>query len=127
MKVLMTKNSVITILLLILLLITHQSFADENEQATSNLDNFTYPTHACQNKPLKPKKPGKVSLYANTETYGREISKYNINVATYNKEIKIYKNCINEYIQRGNQDIKIIRKQLNTALKEARRKNFDIK
>lgn len=118
MKALIVKNS----LLLALLLIIHQTSADENIESNSNLENFTYPTHTCNKKPLKPKKPGKLSSQEDVETYNNVISKYNINVANYNKEIKTYKTCINEYIQRGNQDINTIRQQLNFSLEEARKR-----
>jgi len=50
------------------------------------------------------------------------IAEYNIKVSTYNKKIKIYKLCINQYIKNGNHDINFIRQHLNKALKEARTK-----
>ena len=108
-------------LLLTIVLFTIQSCASETKKTPSTSINFTsYPKHACNNKPLKPKKPSKVSSNKNVETYSFEISKYNLSVETYNREIKNYKICINQYIKKGNQDINVIRKQLNTALKEAR-------
>lgn len=110
-------------LLLIIALVTIQSCASEIKKPTPPPINFTsYPNHTCDRKPLKPKKPDKISSYKKVETYNFEISKYNLNVETYNREIKNYKTCINQYIKKGNQDINIIRKQLNKALKEARAK-----
>ena len=124
MKVLITKNSVMTVLLLVPVFLSYQSVAAEAEavQSNSNLDNFTYPKHTCNNKPSKPITPVKFSSTIGIETYNLETSKYNINVANYNKEIKIYKTCINKYIKNGNQDINTIRQQLNFSLKEARKR-----
>ena len=108
-------------LLLTIVLITLQSCASETKKPTPTSLNFaSYPNHSCNSKPLKPKKPGKVSSFENVETYNLEVSKYNLNVETYNKEIKTYKSCINQYIKKGNKDINTIRKHLNSALKEAR-------
>lgn len=116
-------NYLKTGLLLTIILITVQSCASEIKKTTSAHINFTsYPSHSCNFKPAIPIKPGKLSSFNNVETYNLEISKYNLNVETYNREIKNYKTCINLYIKKGNQDINIIRKQLNKALKEARKK-----
>ena len=114
------KNSLITTLSLVLLLLTHQSLATESEPSNSNINNFTYPSHTCDSKPIKPIKPKKFTSPNNIDKYNNEISKYNINVATYNKKIKTYKSCINQYIKNGNNDIDTVRKKLNSALKEAR-------
>lgn len=122
MKELKVKKSLITTLCLVLFLLTQQSLAEETEQTNSNIDNFTYPNHTCNNKPIKPVKPAKFASSEDVEIYNNEISKYNIDVATYNKKIKSYKSCINQYIKNGNHDINTIRKQLNSALKEARKK-----
>ena len=107
MKQLMIKLSLIFTLSFSLL--SQHCFATE-----SNLDDFKYPSHSCGEKIKKPKKPEKSAAY-------EDIDEYNINVATYNKEINIYKSCINRYINNGNHDINIIRKRLNSALKEARK------
>ena len=110
-------------LLLTIVLITAQSCASEIKKPTSTPVNFTsYPNHTCKNKPAIPKKPGRASSFENVETYNLEISKYNLKVETYNRGIKSYKTCINQYIKKGNQDINVIREQLNKALKEAREK-----
>ncbi|MDH5395230.1 MAG: hypothetical protein OEW97_03075 [Gammaproteobacteria bacterium] len=66
----------------------------------------------------------KMSSYKNSEEYYLEVSKYNIKVQDYNSEIKRYKSCINQYIHNGNNDIGTIRKQLNSALKEARQNKY---
>lgn len=113
---LIIKNS----LMLALLMLSYQILADEDIQAESNIENFTYPAHSCNSKPLKPQKPKQFNPENDVEKYNNEISRYNINVATYNKKIKQYKLCINQYIKKGNEDINTIRKQLNSALKEAR-------
>jgi len=109
----MTKYSLIISLLFIIM--TTQSLADE-----SNLENFSYPSHTCGEKIKKPKKPARLATYENVEAYNAAIVEYNIEVANYNKETKFYKTCINQYIKNGNNDINIIRKQLNNALKKAR-------
>ena len=109
----MTKINLI--LSLSLTLIALPVFSSE-----SNLDNFNYPSHNCGPKVKKPKKPKRLTVNEDIDKYNSAIVKYNINVATYNKEIKSYKSCINRYINNGNNDINIIRKTLNSALKEAR-------
>ena len=101
MKELKVKESFITTLCLMFLLLPHQSLADKKEQTNSNIDNFTYPNHTCNNKPIKPVKPAKFASSEDVETYNNEISKYNIDVATYNKNIKSYKSCINKYIKKS--------------------------
>jgi len=113
---------IINSLILALLLLTHQSFADDDEQSGSNIENFSYPAHTCNRKPEKPKKPGKFSPENDVAEYNNDISRYNIDVASYNENLKSYKACINQYIKNGNQDINTIREQLNSALKEARAK-----
>ena len=113
MKQLMIKLSLIFTLSFSLL--SQHCFATE-----SNLDDFKYPSHSCGEKIKKPKKPEKSAAYEDIDEYNSAIVEYNINVATYNKEINIYKSCINRYINNGNHDINIIRKTLNSALKEAR-------
>lgn len=106
-----------TSLIPLLILISHSSFASE-----SNLINFSYPDHTCDSKPTKPLHPPKLSTIKDVDTYNHTIAEYNVQVAEYNKLIKNYKSCINQYIKNGNQDITIIRKKLNSALKEARSK-----
>ncbi len=114
MQRMMTKFSLL--LSLLFLLISFQCFSNE-----SNLDSFEYPSHECGNKVKKPEKPARLASFKNIDEYNSAIVEYNINVAAYNKEIKTYKSCINQYINNGNHDINIIRKKLNTALKEARK------
>lgn len=111
----MTKMNLI--ISLSFLIIPLSSFAND-----SNLEDFTYPTHECGNKTKKPKKPARVISYEDTQDYNTAVVEYNLEVAGYNKTIKTYKACINQYIQNGNHDINIIRKELNEALKEARAK-----
>lgn len=88
----------------------------------SNLNNFTYPAHRCGKKIKKPTKVAHFKTFEDIQDYNSAVVKYNIEVATYNKEIKTYKSCINKYIENGNNDIKIIKESLNSALKEARSK-----
>lgn len=109
----MTKHYLI--ISLSLSLIPLHSFANE-----SNLENFTYPSHECGKKSTKPKQPARHKQI--NENDDNPIVEYNLKVATYNKNIKTYKSCINQYIQNGNHDINIIRNELNEALKEARSK-----
>lgn len=113
MQRIMTRFSLI--LSLSFSLISQQCFATE-----SNLDNFNYPSHNCGTKVKKPNKPKRLTSNEDIDKYNSAIVEYNIKVAAYNKEIKIYKLCINRYINNGNHDINIIRKTLNSALKEAR-------
>lgn len=115
----MNKQVVKTCLLLTPLLFSQQSFAEEIT-ASSNIQNFSYPTHKCNNKPERPEKPESFSAKDDVEKYNNQIAKYNVRVSEYNESIKKYKACINQYIKNGNNDIKIIREQLNAALKEAR-------
>jgi len=110
----MTKFSLI--ISLSFSLVSLQCFANE-----SNLDGFNYPSHNCGHKAKKPKKPARLTSFEDVDKYNSAIVEYNINVTAYNKEIKSYKSCINQYINNGNHDINIIRKILNTALKEARK------
>ena len=116
----MTKFNIILILSLSIAL---SSYADETSQSKeSNLNNFNYPSHQCGEKIRKPKKVARFKSFENIDDYNSAVVEYNIAVATYNKEIKIYKTCINQYIKNGNNDIKVIKKALSTALKEARAK-----
>ena len=115
------KNKLKTLLFFIITFSTYHNFSTAADLGVeSNIANFSYPQHPCKQKPLKPVKPRKMSSYKNTEEYYLEVSKYNIKVQDYNNEIKRYKSCINQYIHNGNNDIGTIRKQLNSALKEAR-------
>ena len=111
---------IINSLLLASLSFVPQALANENIQPESNIKNFSYPSHNCKSKPIRPEKPRKFSSGNNVEKYNNEISKYNISVSDYNNAIKQYKSCINKYIKNGNNDIQTIRNQLNSALKEAR-------
>ncbi|MFK5913280.1 MAG: hypothetical protein QM484_02820 [Woeseiaceae bacterium] len=95
-------------------------FADES--GYSNLDDFEYPSHDCGDKTSKPDKPKRIKHYDNISDYNNAIIEYNIDVTHYNDEVKVYKSCINLYIKNGNNDLKIIRHQLNKALKEAIKK-----
>ncbi len=108
-------------LLFPLLLIPLQILAtDEAVTSHSNLTDFSYPNHNCNNKPAKPVKPERLKSFADIDTYNSDIAEYNIEVTTYNQKIKLYKSCINKYIKNGNHDINTIRIKLNAALKEAR-------
>ena len=115
------KKLILSSLLLISLVFSQQSLADEI-QPGSNIKNFSYPDHNCKSKPTRPEKPKRFSLQDDVEKYNKEIAKYNLNVSDYNDAIKKYKTCINQYIKNGNNDIQTIRNQLNSALKEARNK-----
>lgn len=61
-----------------------------------------------------------MTSYEDVDDYNTAVVEYNLEVADYNKTIKTYKLYIDQYIQNGNHDINIIRKELNKALKEAR-------
>ena len=112
------------ILIITLSLIINSTFlADEKFSATgSNLTNFSYPHHTCGEKIKKPKKVAAFKSFEDIDEYNSAVVEYNIEVAEYNKEIKKYKSCVNQYIKNGNHDIYIIKKSLNSALKEARAK-----
>ena len=110
-----------TCLLISLAITSTQVFAEKKKETTgSNLTNFTYPTHSCGSNPSKPAKIPGLASFIDVDAYNIAIAQYNVQVAIYNKNIKPYKKCINSYINSGNADIEVIKKQLNSALKEAR-------
>ena len=111
---------IINSLLLTAFFFSQQSIAEDDIQAASNINDFSYPSHNCNNKPVKPVKPEEFNASEDVEAYNNMVSEYNVQVSSYNKKIKTYKACINQYIKNGNNDIQTIRKQLNAALKEAR-------
>lgn len=108
------------------LLSSSLSFAEETTASSSNLENFSYPSHHCGSKPTPPEKvPGLLSTAVSSvdvDAHNALVAQYNIRVLAYNKQIKSYKKCINDYIKNGNNDMAIIRNQLDAALKEARAK-----
>lgn len=104
------------IIISLFFIVSYKSSAND-----SNLDDFMYPSHDCDKKTIKPKKPTKPSTYQSIEKYDSAVANYNIDVIKYNKDIKKYKLCINQYIKNGNHDMNHIRKKLNSALKDARR------
>ena len=111
----MTK---IILIITLSLSITSSLLADEN----SNLIDFSYPSHDCGEKIKKPKKVAQYKSLEDIDDYNSAVVEYNIEVSKYNKDIKEYKSCINQYIKNGNHDISIIKKSLNTELKDARAK-----
>ena len=102
--------------------VLHATEQNKIQSSDSNLINFSYPTHLCGKKPVKPQQPGKRVSFDSIDDYNIAIADYNLHVASYNTTIKSYKSCINLYIKNGNHDINVIRKNLNQALKEARTK-----
>lgn len=115
------KNKLVILILFVITSASYHNLSTAADfSAESNIVNFSYPPHPCKQKPTRPAKPMKMSSYKNSAEYYSEVSKYNIKVQDYNSEIKRYKSCINQYINNGNNDIRTIRQQLNSALKEAR-------
>lgn len=121
----MQKHSYKFSLVLMLVFMSSSVFADdEKEDATnSNLTSFSYPTHTCGSKPSAPGKPPALISSIDVDAHNILVAQYNVRVAIYNKSIKTYKACINDFIKNGNIDMDIIRKQLDAALKEARKNN----
>ncbi len=78
----------------------------------SNLGYGGYPDHSCF-KPSKPLKP-----YSLDSQW--EIDSYNSEVEAYNSEMSRYINCINDYVENGNNDIKRIREAVSSAIDEAK-------
>lgn len=87
----------------------------------SNPQQFVYPAHQCGNKPGKPSQPPVIASNVSVDAYNAAVAQYNVRVAMYNSSIKNYNNCINAYIQSGNNDIEVIRKQLTAALEQAKK------
>ena len=119
-----SKHQLQTCFVSCIFLISSLSFAEEINTSSSNLSDFSYPSHQCSNKPTPPEKiPGLLSTAVSSvdvDAHNALVAQYNIRVLAYNKKIKSYKKCINDFIKKGNNDMAIIRKQLDAALKEAR-------
>ena len=78
----------------------------------SNLGMFGYPQHNCSPPYSKPYKP-----YSFDSQW--EVDNYNAEVEAYNYEIGIYFDCINEYLEAANNDIKRISERMDEAIDEA--------
>ncbi len=79
----------------------------------SNLAIFGYADHSC-NKPSKPYKP--YQFYSEFE-----IDNYNLSVRRYNSELDSYIDCIKEYIENSENDMRRIREKIQEAINEAQR------
>ncbi len=81
----------------------------------SNLGLSGYPEHSCGLKPMEP----------TYETYPRdlqwEIEINDMQMDGYDALLSIYIDCINEYVNNANNDIKRIREAISAASDEARR------
>jgi hypothetical protein len=77
----------------------------------SNLGYSGYPSHSCT-KPMKPFKP-----YSFNSQW--EIDSYNSGVNLYNMQLRQYSNCIQEYLENANNDIKRIKEKSQDAINEA--------
>ncbi len=77
------------------------------------LNAFYYPSHSCY-KPSKPYKP--FSFSSNWE-----VDSYNSKVRTYNLELQTYIDCIEEYVEEANSDIKKIQREQQEAIDDANR------
>lgn len=77
----------------------------------SNLGFGGYPDHSCY-KPSKPFKP-----YSFDSQW--EVDIYNQKVDSYNSELGIYLDCINEYVDNAGNDIERIKEAVSNAISEA--------
>lgn len=77
----------------------------------SNFGYGGYPDHSC-NKPTKPIEPAFLDDHW-------EVDRYNWEVETYNNKLILYLNCIDEYVENANNDIKRIREAISSAIDEA--------
>ena len=77
----------------------------------SNLGYGGYPSHSCI-KPVTPFKP-----YSFNNKW--EIDLYNSQVDLYNMQFRQYLNCIKEYLENANNDIKRIQEKSQDAIDEA--------
>ena len=77
----------------------------------SNLGFLGYEEHSCT-KPTPPYKPFSLDNQW-------EIERYNLGVDSYNRELEIFYDCITEYIENAENDIKRIREAINEAIDTA--------
>ncbi len=75
----------------------------------SNFGSYLYPYHSCGLKPTLPVKPFSFSSQEVVEGYNQKIRKYN-------KEIKEFSNCINDYLENANLDMQRIREKSKEAV-----------
>ena len=77
----------------------------------SNLGFLGYEEHSCT-KPTPPYKPFSLDNQW-------EIERYNLGVDSYNMELEIFYDCITEYIENAENDIKRIKEAINQAIDTA--------
>ncbi|NVJ64743.1 MAG: hypothetical protein HWD84_11025 [Flavobacteriaceae bacterium] len=77
----------------------------------SNFTLGSYPKNTCYPPTSKPFKP-----YQFNNQF--EIDSYNVQVKRYNAELEDYSNCIDEYIENANNDIKRIQEAAQQAINE---------
>jgi hypothetical protein len=77
----------------------------------TNLGFGGYPSHTCM-KPNKPFKP-----YSFDSQW--EIDSYNAEVDAFNSDLQLYSDCIDEYLENANNDIKRIKLKAKEAVDEA--------
>ncbi len=77
----------------------------------SNFGSFIYPDHTCGVRPMPPDRPSQDASRV-------EIDVYNEAVRDYNRELKEFADCINEYIQNASNDMQRIREKAEKASEE---------
>ena len=80
----------------------------------SNLGLMGYPEHSCL-KPMKLHKP-----YSFNSQW--DIDNYNMQVDNYNNQWRYYVSCIEEYLERADNDIKRIQEKQQAAISEVKSK-----
>ena len=70
-----------------------------------------YPSHTCS-IPTKPIEPDSFSEQG-------EVDQYNVKVDNYNSQLRLYRDCIREYVANAKNEIKKVRKKITEAINEA--------
>jgi hypothetical protein len=78
----------------------------------TNLPAPGYPDHKCSAPPYKPEKPFRNDEYS-TRSYTAEVERYN-------RQLKDYRDCMADYVDNANNDIKRIQGAAQKALDEFR-------
>lgn len=78
----------------------------------SNFGAFVYPSHNCGTRPQVPQKPSGMTAHF-------EAQEYNARVEDYNRGIKRYSDCINDYIERSKLDMQRIHEKQLQAVQAA--------
>ena len=117
----MSKHTGIHIALIIccVFVFSYQSVAVDPEG--SNLGPSGYPKHSCGYKPLKPTTVTADRHRGFGLDPGMEVEIDIMEDESYELQLSVYVDCINEYISNANNDIEIIGESISTARDEANR------